>query len=210
MDILVKVRNLRNLDWRWHTKKGLGTGSKGEDPNMFRKRKTKTCYCGNHSCGKDIFFYEKNRRLHSYRLLKKNKTERWPSPVYGGRLESVSVGNNTAGSNPALSVPQILYLIRYNTICAGIHMWELCTTKIILEFSHLPSPKQNKNYINNELHILLERSPTNVTRPHIGWICDNMSQYQEKPRHWQDRYTTIPCFKGVVGRFMNIETTQIE
>lgn len=76
MDILVKIRRLEDVD-RWQPTGKMNWGqAKGEDPKIFRKRKPKTCYCGNHSCGKDIFFYEKNRRLHSYRLMKKNKTER--------------------------------------------------------------------------------------------------------------------------------------
>lgn len=33
----------------------------------------KGCMCGNHSCGKEIFFYKKNRILYGIRLLRKNK-----------------------------------------------------------------------------------------------------------------------------------------
>jgi len=46
-------------------------GNRGEDPMIIRPRKPKMCYCGNHSCGKEIFFYEKNRRLHDRRKIKR-------------------------------------------------------------------------------------------------------------------------------------------
>jgi len=70
---MVKIRNIEDLNYMWITSRGLGTGSRGEDPKIFRKRKPKPCYCGNHSCGKEIFFYEKNRRLLSIRLLRRYK-----------------------------------------------------------------------------------------------------------------------------------------
>lgn len=34
------------------------------------------CHCGNHSMGKEIFFYEKNRRLYGIRLLRRAKNRK--------------------------------------------------------------------------------------------------------------------------------------
>ena len=74
MDILVKVRNLEDLEHDWNRGKSYSF-SHGIDKNIFRrsmKNIEKGCYCGNHSCGKEIFFYEKNRRLYGVRLLRRH------------------------------------------------------------------------------------------------------------------------------------------
>ncbi len=48
-----------------------------EDWRIFRKRKTKSCYCGWHSQGKETFnpeqskYWKKNLRMHWRRLLRK-------------------------------------------------------------------------------------------------------------------------------------------
>jgi len=69
-EIINKVdKFLKKLDTFESTSKGLGF--KGEDPKIFRKRKPKECYCGNHSCGKEIFFYEKNKRLYYRKRIQK-------------------------------------------------------------------------------------------------------------------------------------------
>jgi len=80
-------RFLKKLDRKQSTDK-LWNSYKGEDPKIFRKRKTKSCYCGWHSQGKETFnpdqtkHWKKNkymfwrRLLKAYRIKEKEKHEK--------------------------------------------------------------------------------------------------------------------------------------
>jgi len=78
---MVKIVNkfLKKLDRIQATSKIHGDRG-SEDVKIFRKRKTKSCYCGWHSQGKETFnpeqskYWKKNLRLYWTRLLKKAKS----------------------------------------------------------------------------------------------------------------------------------------
>jgi len=64
---------------RFQATSKMGNSYRREDWRIFRKRKTKHCYCGWHSQGKETFnpkqskYWKKNLKMYWRRLLKKAK-----------------------------------------------------------------------------------------------------------------------------------------
>ena len=67
---------LKKLDRKQSTDK-VGNSRRSEDTRIFRKRKTKSCYCGWHSQGKETFnpdqteYWRKNKRMYWRKLIRK-------------------------------------------------------------------------------------------------------------------------------------------
>ena len=76
MNIGIAEKFNKKLDRKQSTDKYWNSRN-GEDPKIFRKRKTKSCYCGWHSQGKESFnpeqtkYWKKNMKMYWTRLLKK-------------------------------------------------------------------------------------------------------------------------------------------